>query len=146
MRSSRNACGHGGREPALEEGGHLRRDVVVPRVVLHRPRLAAHVHQADVRTGVGDDACELRIAAQGGHVVHELCAERDRAPCDLGLGRVDRERQALEPLEHRHDAPQLLVERDALRAGPRGLAADVDELRAVGEHPARCGAAASGSR
>ena len=37
------------REPLLEERGDLRRDVVVARVGLHRPRLALHVHQADVR-------------------------------------------------------------------------------------------------
>ena len=42
-----------------------------------------------------------------------------------------------EPLEHRHDAAQLLVERHAVRAGPRRLAADVDDRRALREHPPR---------
>ena len=39
--------------------------------------------------------------------------------------------RAGEPLEHGHDAPQLLVERHALRAGPGRLAADVDDRRAL---------------
>ena len=37
---------HGEREPLLEERLHLGDDVVVARVVLHRPRLAVHVHEA----------------------------------------------------------------------------------------------------
>ena len=48
-RSSRNAA-------------DLRDDVVVARRGLHRPRLSLHVHQAEVRAGVGDDAGELRVA------------------------------------------------------------------------------------
>ena len=34
--------------------------------------------------GVGDDARELRVAAERGHVVDELGAERERLPRDLG--------------------------------------------------------------
>ena len=73
------------------------------------------------------------------HVVDELGAELERAAGDLGLRRVDRDRDAVEPLEHRDDAAQLLVDRDALGAGPRRLAADVHDRRAVVHHPARCG-------
>ena len=42
-----------------------------------------------------------------------------------------------EPLEHRHDAPQLLVERHRVRAGSGRLTADVDERRTLVEQPAR---------
>ena len=119
----------------LEERRDLGCDVVVARVGLHRARLALHVHQAQVGAGLGDDPGELGIAAQRGDVVHELGAERERAPCDLGLRRVDRDGLPLELLEHRQDAAQLLVERDAVRAGPGRLAADVDDRGALGEHP-----------
>ena len=39
-------------------------------------------------------------------------------------------------LEHRHDAAQLLVSRDRLRARARRLTADVDERRALLDEPA----------
>ena len=62
IRSSAIALRDGEREPLLEERGDLGGDVVVARVALHRPRLALHVHEADVRARVGDDAGELRVA------------------------------------------------------------------------------------
>ena len=62
-------------EPLLEKRLHVRDDIVVDRVGLHRPRLAAHVHMADVGVRLGDHACERGVAAQGGHVVHELRPE-----------------------------------------------------------------------
>ena len=137
---SRQTCSSGipaadrGREPLLEEGRHLPDDVVVPRLDLHRARLSLHVHEADVRSGVRDHARERRIRPQRGDVVHERGPELERAPRDLGLRRVDRDGQAREPFEHGHDAPQLLVERDAAGPGTRRLAADVDERRSLGEH------------
>ena len=42
---------------------HLGDDVLVAGVVLHRARLAAHVHEAEVGAGVGDDPGQLGIAA-----------------------------------------------------------------------------------
>ena len=66
------------REPLLEERLHLGDDVVVDRVGLHRARLAAHVHQAEVGARVGDHPGELRVAAQRRHVVDELGAELER--------------------------------------------------------------------
>ena len=111
IRSSGIPFGDGEREPLLEEGGDLGRDVVVARILLHRPRLAQHVHQADVRARVGDDAGELGIGTERGHVVDDLGAERERTARHLRLRRVDRDGNlAAEPLQHRHDAPQLLVD------------------------------------
>ena len=100
------------------------------------------MHQAEVRAGVGDDAGQLGVAAKRGHVVDELGAQLERPTRDLGLRRVDRHRHADEPLEHRHDAAQLLVERHAARAGPRRLAAHVHQRGALGQqrrasHPRR---------
>ena len=45
---------------------------------LHRPRLALHVHQAEVAARVRDNARELGIAAKRRDVVDELGAERER--------------------------------------------------------------------
>ena len=127
-------------QPLFEESRDIGRDVVVRRIHLHRPRLALHVHQAEVTPGVRDDARKLRIAAKRRDVVDELGAELERAPRDLGLRRVDRHRTAREPLEHGNDAAQLLVERNALRTGPRRLAADVDDRSPFIHHaPSRRG-------
>ena len=59
-------------EPFVENPDDLGDNVLVMRVGLHRPRLALHVHQAKVGVVLGDDACELGVAAQGGDVVHQL--------------------------------------------------------------------------
>ena len=55
----------------LQERLDLGDDVVVARVVLHRPRLAQHVHQAEVGAGPRDHGGHLRVATQGGDVVDE---------------------------------------------------------------------------
>ena len=126
---------HGDAQPLFQEAGHLRRDVLVGGVALHRPRLPLHVHQADISVGLGDDARQLGIPPQRGHVVDELGAEVERAPRDLRLRGVDRDGRAVQAFEHRHDAAELLVEPDAFRAGSGRLAADVDDHGALVEHP-----------
>lgn len=128
--------GHREGEPLLEEGAHVGDDVVVLRVVLHRPRLAEHVHEAEVVAAVGDNARELRIGPERGDVVDHHGAERERPAGDLRLRRVDRQGSALEALEHGQDPPQLLVDRDALGAGAGRLAPDVDEGGSLGQQPA----------
>ena len=55
---------HGGGEPLLEERLDVGDDVVVARVLLHRARLAEHVHQAAVEAAVGDEGRPAR--ARGG--------------------------------------------------------------------------------
>ena len=104
-------------KPLFEKGGHLGDDVVVPRRSLHRPRLALHVHQAEVRAGVGDDAGQLGVAAQRRDVVHQLGAELERAPRDLGLGGVDRDGHAREAA--RAPAPRGGAPRPARRPPSR---------------------------
>ncbi len=125
----------GEREPLLEEPLHVGDDVVVHRIRLHRPRLALHVHQADVAASVRDDARELGVGAQRGDVVDELDAELDRAARHRRLRRVDRDGRAGEVGEHRLDALELLGRRDAGGARTGRLAADVDDRRAGLEHP-----------
>ena len=128
---------HRDRQPFLEERGYLTDDVRVPRLELHRARLPLHVHQANVRSRVRDHTCEGRIGAQRGDVVHERHAHLERAAGDLGLRRVDRDRKSREPLEHRENPSQLLVDGHRLGPGAGGLAADVDEQRTFLEQPPR---------
>ena len=128
----------GERDALLQERRDLGRDVVVARVDLHRPRLSLHVHQAEIGAASATTAPSAGIASERGDVVHELRAELERAAGDLRLRGVDRDRElARHRLEHRQHPAKLLVRVDALGAGPGGLAADVDERRAVGDHPPR---------
>ena len=55
MRSRGDTGGHGGLGALGQEALDLGDDVVVARIVLHRARLAEHVHQAQVGAGVGHD-------------------------------------------------------------------------------------------
>ena len=79
-------------------------DVVVARLGLHRARLSLHVHEADVRARVGDDARELRVAAQRGDVVHERApsssARRATSAFDVSIETGG----PTQPLQDRHDA------------------------------------------
>ena len=72
-------------EPLLEERLHVGYDVVVARIVLHRPRLAEHVHEAEADIGIGHDSRQLGIAPESGDVVHEHRPGRDRAARHLRL-------------------------------------------------------------
>ena len=61
-------------------------------------------------------------------------AGRQRGGRDIRLVGVDRDRNPQpsgERFDDRHDARALHVRGDRLRAGPRRLAADVDDVRAV---------------
>ena len=49
------------REALLEEGGDLADDVVVARRRPASSGLSLHVHQADVRAGVGDHTRQVRV-------------------------------------------------------------------------------------
>jgi hypothetical protein len=121
----------------LQERADLGDDVVIRGLDLHRARLALHVHQAQVGARPGDRLGHVRVAPQSGDVVDELGPEGERTPRHLRLCGVDRDWNAFEPLEHRDDTAQLLVERDSLRAGPRRLAADVHDRRALLQHASR---------
>ena len=95
------------------------------------------MHEAEVGVRLGDDAREVALATQRRHVIHHLGAESERPSRHLRLRGVDGEGLTAERREHRLDAAQLLLERDAVRARPRRLAADVDDRSARVEHPAR---------
>ena len=104
-RSSRNA-------------GDLRDDVVVAGIVPASCAAPAHVHEHRYGARVGDDAGQLGIAAQRGHVVDELGAgARARARATSAFDGVDRDRHAAGAARSITGTTraQLLVERDARR-------------------------------
>ena len=85
IRSSRDPGPHRERHALLEERLDVVHHVVVAGVVLHRARVAQHVHQAAVGAGAGHDAGHLGVAAQGGHVVDERRAGVERPRRDAAL-------------------------------------------------------------
>ena len=123
------------RDPLLQEREHFRHDVVVVRALLHRPWLAQHVHQTDIPALLGYDRGHFQVASECGHVVDQLRAQLERPARDLRLGGVDGDGDSVQPFEDWHDAPQLLVELDRLRAGSGRLTADVHDRRPLGDEP-----------
>ena len=124
------------RHALLEERRDLRRDVVVPRVELHRARLALHVHQADVGVMRSADLSELGVGSERRHVIHHLRAELERAATHLGLSGVDRDGHlTLKRLEDGNNASKLLVHGYAIRSRPSRLTTDVDDRRPLLHHP-----------
>src|SRR5204863_405081 len=89
-------------EALLEERGDVRHDVSVGGLPLP-------VHQADPRSGCRDQLGHAGVSPQGRDVVDELRTELERATRDLGFRGVDRDGHSVEPLDHGHDAAQLLV-------------------------------------
>ena len=75
------------------------------------------------------------IAAQGSDVVDEHRARLQACRATSAFEVSIETGSAGEPLDHRHDASQLLLERDRLCSGPRRLAADVEQIRALGKQP-----------
>jgi hypothetical protein len=127
-------------DPLPEILMHLADDVVVLRGLLHRRRIAPHVHQDDGGIATANDLEHRRIGAAR-HVVHDRGAGVQGLGSDARLPRVDRDRdrgvELGEPLDHRMDALQLLVHRDRGGAGAGGFAADVQHVRTVIDHPSR---------
>jgi hypothetical protein len=91
------------------KAANLRDDVVVVRRGLHRARLSLHVHQAQIRLGVGDGGDEVRVTSQRGDVVDHRSAESEASRATTARDGVDGHRLAGEQLEHRHDPAQLLL-------------------------------------
>jgi protein-tyrosine phosphatase len=114
-------------EPLLQEGDDFGDDIVVARILLHRPGLAEHVHETEVRLGIRDDASEIGVAAESGDVVDHHGAGFEGTAGDLRIGGVNRNRHPHEVGEDGLDSAQLLLERHRLGARAGGLAAHVDD-------------------
>ena len=135
IRSSAIPGGDRERHPLLEERLDVADDIVVVRVVLHRPRAAEHVHQAAVGAAVGDDAGHLGVAPQRGHVVDEGGAggrARLRRPAAFEVSIESRARlpvRASPSITGSTRRSSLGVH--GLGARTRRLAADVEDRRAL---------------
>ncbi len=85
-------------------------------------------------------AASAPSSGQGAYVVDDVRAGGNRGAHHLGLAGVDRnEHGGLAPqiFDDRDDALELHGEFSRLRAGPRRLATDVDDARALGDHAPR---------
>jgi hypothetical protein len=92
-----------------------------------------HVHQA-YRAAALERGFQGAGLAQRAHVVDEARARGGGRAHHRGLAGVDGDDGrggSAQPLDHRHDAAQLLLDADRRRARPRRLAADVDERCAL---------------
>ena len=133
MRSSRTPASTAAASAILEEARHVVDDVVVARIVLHRPRVVAeHVHQAQADAGVGHDPGHVRVVAQRRDVVDERGARRRRAARATAALRVSieivtpsRDSSSTTPSTRRSSSAGV----DRLGSGPGRLAADVDDRR-----------------
>ena len=95
------------------------------------------MHQDQGGAGVCDDRGEIGVVLQATDVVDDRCARGHGLPGDRGFVRVDRHRHATvtrQCCDHRQHASQFLAGVDGLGAGPRRLAANVQNVGAVGNH------------
>ena len=149
MRSRGDARGHGDLGALGQERLDLGHDVVVARVVLHRARLAEHVHEAEVGAGAGHDRGHRAIAAQRRDVVDEHGAGGQRGLRDRGLARVDRDRDAVAPRGPRSPAARARARAPPARARSPGGSTRRRRRRARRPRPPAggpCASAASTSR
>ena len=111
---------------APEERLDVRDDIVVDRVHLHRPRLAEHVHQAEIGPGSATTPASSGICAERGDVVDELDPEpRARG----GRRRPSRCRSRWAPRREpraRLDTAEFLVGAAPVRPRPGRLPSDID--------------------
>ncbi len=126
-----DACCFAGRDAILQEMPHLFHHIGIAWRLLHALRLTLHVHQAHRRIGRGH-CFQCAGRAQGHDVVHHGRAGIERRSHHLGLHRVDRHHAAAagQVLDHRQHAPHFLVHGHRCRAGPGGLASDIEDIGA----------------
>ena len=132
----------GGKGHAL---AHLVQDLVdhlgVDRLLIHVTRATPRVHQHDGHAVPGNDCGQIGLVSQTADVVDERRAGRERGIGCRGFVGVHRDRhlnargQCLDYGEH---AAAFLGLGRRLRAGPGGLAADVEQVGAVLDHPYTC--------
>ncbi|MNP50345.1 hypothetical protein D3C76_1446050 [compost metagenome] len=106
------------------------------RIVLHVTRLATHVHEAHRQTGVRRSV-QGAIALQGPHVVDQPGTQAGCFTHDSRRGGIDRNdhvEATVDGLDHWRHTLQLLGHRDCTRTRARGLATDVDQRCAGGNH------------
>ena len=94
------------------------------------------MHEHETGPAMGDDPAHRRVAVQRRHVVDDGRSVVERGLCNRRLGRVDGNQAVRcagqQAVDHGQDPPPLLSLADGVRARPGGLAADVEDRRAVG--------------
>ena len=113
-----------------------------------RRAAALVVHDNGRHARLGGDARESVVAAEAPDVVEHVRAGIDGCARHFGLVGVDADRRVgqcrADRFDRGHDAPDLLFGRDLVEAGvglvrarPRRLAADVEDVGAFVDEPAR---------
>lgn len=109
-------------------------DIGVDRGVLHRSRLALHVHHHHRGTGVGCDFYHAWVA-EPGHVVDDDGPSTDGLAGNAGFHRIDghktADRKCSDDLD---DSFKFFGFGNGIRAGAGGFPTDVDEVRTLLEH------------
>lgn len=97
------------------------------------------MHEDESAAQFRDGGEHVRVHGAAGHVVDDVCSRLDGGAGDAGVERVDAERRVpcfgerTDVFDRREDACEFDVWREELCAGPRGLAADVDNGSAGGD-------------
>ena len=139
------------RRPAdcrLELSPDLAGDVAVHGPAIHLGGASAVVHQHERSAGARDDRRKVGVVLQATDVVDDRCARGHGVSRDRGLVGVDRHRHATvtrQRFDDRQHASQFLAGVDGLGAGPRRLAANVQNVGAVGNHLQAIGDRRAGS-
>ena len=120
------------RDPLAKPSAHVRNDIIVPRRQLHGPGVSLHVHQNDARLAARQHTHGAGISSESADIVDDRRSRLSCGPHDHGAPGIDRDSDAAarKLLDDRNDPPQLLLDRDRLRAGPRRLATHVNDIRA----------------
>ena len=119
-------------DPPLQFPRDLGCHVAIVCVRIHVVRPAAHMHQHGGDAASGDQRAHLRVVLQAADVVDQRHSLIEREVSDLRLGGVNRERHpgsAGDGPQHGVEPRELFRGADRRRARPRGLRADVNQVR-----------------
>ncbi len=132
-----DAGGQGEVDLPAKEIGNLGDDVAIHGPILHGRGRALHVHEHDGGASLSGEGRQGGVVAQSGDVVDAGGAGVEGGGGDLGPTRVDEDRGveagAADAGDDGHDSAPLLRRVDGIRARPRRLAADVEQVGAVGD-------------
>jgi 2-haloacid dehalogenase len=110
-------------------------DIVVLGIVLHGAWIALRVHQDDGRAKFRSGFDRAIVEAQRRDIVDDVGSGRDGGTHDFGLAGVDGDQRVhgiAKRLDHGHHPRNLLLHGHGFRTRACRLAADIDDIRAVG--------------
>jgi hypothetical protein len=120
------------RNPRAKPSAHVRNDIIVPRRQLHGSGIPLHVHQNDARLAACQHIHGAGISSESANIVNDRRSRFDCGPHNHGTPGIDGHNNAAarKLLDDRNDPSQFLLDPYRLRAGPRRLAAHVNDIRA----------------